>query len=335
MCGLVAFVENSDLAFKKKKGHDNEEQTYLSQVKHTSIRMMKGSHAKRHSGGDAQEFPRPERLSSTKRPKLHAMLLHREMSGEDTQNLFEMTWKQRLAEFRRVVMDPINLDDMPDLIVLDDKGVVVRLLNQASSSYRPTITLKWDSEGFTATADRLFSTVEMDLVNTALGPQFDHDDKRGGSLFAAVDKTPTLRFNRVTRRRHLVALAAPFRVMAGIVFRDAWLMHLISAQPRLLWESRIFEMVAIDSEAKTFTTIWIRVATDHTILDVFVFPPVEQSEGRVHISLNPTSPKAMWLQRVQRLLGLTPQRERVEIHPYQTYADVARVMHALRVLLLP
>jgi len=263
------------------------------------------------------------------------MLLQREMSGEDTQNLFEMTWKQRLAEFRRVVMDPINLDDMPDLIVLDDKGVVVRLLNQASSSYRPTITLKWDSEGFTATADRLFSTVEMDLVNTALGPQFDHDDKRGGSLFAAVDKTPTLRFNRVTRRRHLVALAAPFRVMAGIVFRDAWLMHLISAQPRLLWESRIFEMVAIDSEAKTFTTIWIRVATDHTILDVMIFPPVEQSEGHVYISLNHTSPKAMWLQRVQRLPGLTPQRERVEIHPYQTYADVAKVIHALRVLLLP
>jgi len=43
----------------------------------------------------------------------------------------------------------------------------------------------------------------------------------------------------------------------------------------------------------------------------------------------------MWLQRVQRLPGLTLQRERVKIHPYQTYADVARVMHALRVLLLP
>ena len=128
-----------------------------------------------------------------------------------------------------------------------------------------------------------------------------------------------------------MALAVPFRMMVGIVFRDEWLMHLIAAQP--MWETKIIQITCNDWDCKILSKAWIKVNTENTYLDVFVVPPLKDAHGFVKISLNPTSPKEMWAHRVE-CFGVSSEAERFNIYPYNEHADVARVISALEILLL-
>jgi len=281
---------------------------------------------------------------------------------EQTQNY---VGQQRFADdFRRIFMSPSSDAGMPGLIVCHygdhwltgdpniDAETMLKfsLMQESEAAYSPSIVVSWKEGRFVAFAS-LQSPVERALVRGAI------DRSRFRAPQCVEVKELALNHFAICaygfRMQDLERLAPAVHMMFGVVFRDAWLAHLIMHGQR--WHAEILRASVLEDEhgnPDNLRSMIISVSSkeDSRHVHMFVSTPTSES-GFVDFHTLPTReyPDSWWRQRFmdleingeypnrswrKRVMDIHSAPRVLRVQPYQMHADVARVLRMLKTLLL-
>ena len=296
-------------------------------------------------------------------------LWRREMTGRDTASLHAMSGHERRAHFELIVLNPIMTHDMPGLLLnLNDAEDINGLRVSPEEHWvRPEIEVSWKGQVFAAKATVPDSNIVIKMIRKAI-PRALHrynvdamTDIRGLSKAAVEELRVDIAWNKETDKLELQcenirtidnlrSLAPAFRVMSSIVFRDAWLLRLQELQ-QPSWTT---EFLSKKGVRQLRYKIW-NAPNERDWLIVQLTSPYTgigtDDHGYVFIhtdTSNTESEVEYWRERFRALETNTDFYQLVQpfemdtayssfvslkIQNYDTHADVARVMVALRFLL--
>jgi len=269
---------------------------------------------------------------------------------EQTQNY---VGQQRFADdFRRIFMSPSSDAGMPGLIVCHygdhwltgdpniDAETMLKfsLMQESEAAYSPSIVVSWKEGRFVAFAS-LQSPVERALVRGAI------DRSRFRAPQCVEVKELALNHFAICaygfRMQDLERLAPAVHMMFGVVFRDAWLAHLIMQERG--FDAKFLNVSVLrdeDGNPANLRGLTISVSSNvyRRYMHMYVTTPAGES-GFVEFLplLNGEHPDRWWRQRFMELgIHSDPGRLRFKVQPYEMHADVERVLFIMQeVLFLP
>ena len=221
-----------------------------------------------------------------------------------------------------------------------------------AATYSPSIVVSWkEEEGRFLVVANLQSPVERALVRGAI------DRSRFRAPQCVEVKELALNHFAICaygfRMQDLERLAPAVHMMFGVVFRDAWLAHLIMHGQR--WHAEILRASVLEDEhgnPDNLRSMIISVSSkeDSRHVHMFVSTPTSES-GFVDFHTLPTReyPDSWWRQRFmdleingeypnrswrKRVMDIHSAPRVLRVQPYQMHADVARVLRILKTLLL-
>jgi len=258
--------------------------------------------------------------------------------------------QQFADDFRRIFMSPSSDAGMPGLIVCHygdhwltgdpniDAETMLKfsLMQESEAAYSPSIVVSWKEGRFVAFAS-LQSPVERALVRGAI----DRSRFRAPQRVEAKE----LALNHFAlsadgfRMQDLERLAPAVHMMFGVVFRDAWLAHLIM-QERGFDAKFLNVSVLRDEDGNPANLRDLTISVSSTVyrryMHMYVITPAGGS-GFVEFLplLNREHPDRWWRQRFMEWgIHSDPHRLRFKVQPYEMHADVERVLFIMQELLL-
>ena len=290
---------------------------------------------KRKAAPQAADDEATEAANQRKYRTQHSKLLLREVEGTGATWVQRMSSEQRMQWIERFILKPILEDDLPGLLDVGEeqemKYILVRLKPSSSAQFWPYIRISWNSDCFRAAGNL------KDDFETTFTELLGHKHSMTTRSTNDLRTNPILAVHGISTIDDLISLAPAMRTMASVVFRDAWLIHLLKKEKS--WFVQNYTIALHHGNNSRILRMSMEICSisrrHHAAVNLAVHPSYgTHRQGLILIvpQINAYCSWEFWKPRLKQI-HWNPMLDEINIKYYDTHADASRVIDVLRVLL--